>query len=99
MDRKFAVKQPIAQMMTVSAPERMLNADMVEIRVSLTPLRYFDAVEPGRERDLRPVGDTCYATYSIDRYLRIDAKDSRAMFYIVRELLHSMIRTYLGIEL
>lgn len=102
MDRQFVVKRPVRQSildtMTVSAPERMLDADIVEIRVSLTPLRYFDS-QTGGDRELRAVGDTCYSSVSIDRYLRIDAKDSRAVFHLLRELLHNMVRTYLGVEL
>lgn len=96
MQKRHIVRAPLSQMV-VDAPH-VEDADMVEIRVSITPLKYWDDPNTLR-RELRPVGDTCYATCSIDRYIRVESKDSRYIFHLMRELLYQMVHTYLGIEL
>lgn len=96
----WIVRRPTMEWL--GAPKALLNADVVEIRVSLTPLRYYE--QPVGElgttmRLLQPCGDACYSQVSIDRYIRVEAKDTRIIFHLMRELILLMVKQYLGVEL
>lgn len=95
-DKKLLVEKPIYEV--VCPPADMLGADVVEIRVMLTPMRWHTYLD-SEKRELKPFGHGCYANYAIDRRIIIDSKDHRAIFRIIRELLLLLAREYLKLEL
>jgi hypothetical protein len=75
---------------SILTPEDFERADAVEIRVSITPLRY-DQIG-----NVEATGSVLYPQAAIHR---LEAKDSRFMFHIVRQLIAGLVREYLGVEL
>jgi hypothetical protein len=94
-DRNILIDKPAVEMVRV--PGDLLSCDKVEIRVILTGLNYWD--DGAGKRELRPFGERSCIDYTIDRRCIIDAKDSRAVFYIIREMLLLLARSYLRLEL
>lgn len=99
MSRYFVAKEPLTTLddrstFQAAAPEQFLGADEVEIRVSLTPLRWTDG---GEERKrLEACGETCYSQV---RVIRVEAKDSRMLFHLVRDLIRNLAHIYLQIDI
>ncbi len=91
--KRLPVKQPTMNpLLTVDVPARFANADVIEIRVTLTPLRWSEA----DERYARTgCGDLAGAQVQI---VRLEARDSRAVFHIVRQMLRALVAEYLGLK-
>ena len=88
--KRFVVRDPKA-LLCVEAPERFAAADEIEIRVSLTPLRWDQ-----RREKLDPCDVTVYSEV---RFVRVGATDSRMVFALVRDLIRSLVREYLGVDI
>ncbi len=92
---------PVMQPMTLATPDDFAKADIVEIRVVLTPIRHVYApVEvPGAgtwtKQEVEQAGPALYSAVS---YSRIHGYDARAVLYLVRELLRVTIKQWLGFE-
>jgi hypothetical protein len=94
-DHEYIVHRPRCE--TLRGPANLLNADMVEVRVILRPLSRYET-EPGKW-ELRPSGELVSGSVTIDRWMRVESKDHRVIFHLLRELLMSVARVYLGVDL
>lgn len=90
-DKRLVVREPFA-FKTVDVPARFTGCDIIEIRVSLTPLRWSEA---DRRHERAEGSDIVGAQVQI---VQLEARDSRAVFSILRQLLRSLVREYLDLK-
>jgi len=77
----------------ISIGDKFADADMIEVRVKLTPLRW---VEPRTSEQLEQAG---LAIYAEERIVMLEAKDSRYLFHCVRQLIRLLVKEYLNVEI
>jgi hypothetical protein len=91
-EKTWPVQSVTSQPFTASAPERFTNAEMIEIRVQITPLRWIDGLD-GERRKKAGV-----AVYAEAQVVEIEARDHQAIFHISEQLLFNLFREYMGIK-
>lgn len=89
MNKQWPVLEPTHLSQTVNAPERLTAADIIEVRVQLTPLRWHEASQT------HEAGERMYVT---NQFVQIEARDHRAVFCIMRQILEELFRRYMGLE-
>ncbi len=90
-DKNLVVRQPFMPIVTV--PEGLRDCDVIEVRVTFTPLRWheqFQRNEPYQE------GKKIQGVVQI---VQIEARDGRAVMYVLRQLLRHMAEHYLGLDI
>ncbi len=91
LDKTLLVRSPLV-IPTVDVPARFRGSDVIEIRVTLTPLRWHEA-DKRYERSRN--GEVLGAQVQI---VQLEARDARAVFSIVRDLLRNLCLEYLGLK-
>lgn len=90
-EKVLKVREPNAlRFPTVNVPGRFRDTDIIEIRVTLTPLRWHEASEQHR-----PAGEMAGSQVQI---VQLEARDSRAVFSIIRQLLRGLIAEFFGLQ-
>ncbi len=89
-DKSLVVRQPF--MPTIIVPEQFRDCDVIEVRVTLTPLRWHEQYqrnEPYQEG--KPIN-------GVVQIAQIEARDGRAVIHIIRQMIREVVRHYLGIR-
>jgi len=89
-DKLIAVRRPFNPI--VEVPERLRDTDVIEIRVTMTPLRWHEA---DKRYDKAPESESAGAMIQI---ARVEARDSRAVFSILKQLLRMLVREYFDLK-
>jgi hypothetical protein len=76
---------PVYRPLTVDAPDKMVNCDYIEIKVSITPQRIMPADSRAR---------AVTSLYSSVAITRLEARDSRALFHVTRQMIDALIREW-----
>ncbi len=90
--KRLLIRQPL-EIPTVDIPARFAHCDMIEVRVSITPLRWHEV--EGHERELQRHGEGFYGAVQI---ANVEMRESRAVFHVVRQMLRQLAVKYLGLE-
>jgi len=93
MDKRWPLKVTSQPYFAVAeAPERLTSADLIEVRVSLTLLRWDPRLNDYDRKDREQL-------HSVAHIARIEAQDHRALFHIMWGMLKDMFWHYMGLEM
>jgi len=92
MDRPIQV----TEFKAAHVPERLAGADLVEIRITLTPRDWRNWTDPRENMDLRPSSDPYRQTAAVIHVSRLEARDQRALASVCREMLENLLSEYMG---